>query len=49
MSITKNIGLLLLAIWLILTGIIALTGVAIPVIIMGILALISGIFILIGR
>lgn len=49
MVITKNIGMLLLAIWLILTGIIALTGVAIPVIIMGILALISGIFILIGR
>lgn len=49
MGITKNIGMLLLAIWLILTGVIVLAGVAIPGIIMGILALISGIFILIGR
>lgn len=47
--ITRNIGMLLLAIFLILYGIIAIAGVAIPGIVMGILALISGIFILIGR
>lgn len=49
MRFTSNIGFLLLAIFLILYGVIALTGVAIPSIVMGILALISGIFILIGR
>lgn len=46
---TRNIGMLLLAIFLILTGVIAIAAVAIPPIVMGILALISGIFILIGR
>lgn len=48
MGITKNIGFLILAIWLILTGIISF-GVAIPAILMGILAIVAGIFILIGR
>ena len=49
MNFTKNIGMLLLAIYLILVGIMALISVAIPPIIMGILALAAGIFILIGR
>jgi hypothetical protein len=49
MTITRNIGMLLLAIYLILVGIISLAGVAIPPIILGILALVAGIFILIGR
>jgi hypothetical protein len=49
MNFTKNIGMLLLAIYLILVGIMALISVAIPGIIMGILALAAGIFILIGR
>lgn len=48
MRFGSNIGFLLLAIFLILYGIMAL-GVAIPGIVMGILALIAGIFILIGR
>jgi uncharacterized membrane protein HdeD (DUF308 family) len=48
---TKNIGMLLLAIWLILYGLIALfslsfTGLSV---IMGLLAIAAGIFILIGR
>jgi uncharacterized membrane protein HdeD (DUF308 family) len=47
--ITKNLGMLLLAIYLILVGITALFHVAIPVIVTGILALLAGIFILIGR
>jgi len=48
---TKNIGLLLLAIWLILTGLIALFSLSFNGldIIMGILAIAAGIFILIGR
>jgi len=50
MNFTKNIGMLLLAIYLILVGIVALVpSIAIPAIIMGILALAAGIFILIGR
>lgn len=51
MKITRNIGFLLLAIWLILSGLIALfslsfTGLGL---IMGLLAIAAGIFILIGR
>jgi hypothetical protein len=50
MTINRNIGMLLLAIYLILVGIIALAGgIAIPPILTGILALVAGIFILIGR
>ena len=41
--------MLLLAIYLILVGIMALVHVAIPAIVMGILALLAGILILIGR
>ena len=47
--ITKNIGMLLLAIYLILVGIATLFHVAIPAIVMGVLALAAGILILIGR
>ena len=47
--ITKNLGMLLLAIYLILVGIMALVHVAIPVIVTGILALAAGILILIGK
>jgi hypothetical protein len=49
MNITKNLGMLLLAIYLILVGIIALVHIAIPVLLTGILALAAGILILIGR
>ena len=49
MSITKNLGMLLLAIYLILVGITTLFHIGIPAIVPGILALASGILILIGR
>ena len=49
MNFTKNIGMLLLAIYLILVGIASLTAIVIPAVLMGILALLAGIFILIGR
>lgn len=46
----RNIGFILLAVYLILVGITALIpALAIPTIVYGILALISGIFILLGR
>jgi hypothetical protein len=49
MNFTKNIGMLLLAIYLILAGLGLLVGFVIPSILMGILALLAGIFILIGK
>jgi hypothetical protein len=49
MNFTKNIGMLLLAIYLILVGLMSLAGFAIPPIVMGILALVAGICILIGK
>jgi hypothetical protein len=49
MNFTKNIGMLLLAIYLILVGIGILFSVVLPAVLMGILALAAGIFILIGR
>jgi hypothetical protein len=47
--VTKNIGMLLLAIYLILVGITTLFHVAVGAIVMGVLALIAGILILIGK
>jgi hypothetical protein len=50
MNITKNLGMLLLAIYLILAGIgLLFHTIVIPAIVMGILALAAGILILIGR
>ncbi|MEY2439433.1 MAG: hypothetical protein QOI34_818 [Verrucomicrobiota bacterium] len=49
MNFTKNIGMLLLAIYLILVGLVSLFSIAIPSMVLGILALVAGIFILIGR
>ena len=46
--ITKNIGMLLLAIYLIAVGILTLTGLGIGIL-AGVLALAAGIFILIDR
>lgn len=44
-----NIGFVLLAIYLILVGISGLTALALPALLLSILALLAGIFILIGR
>jgi len=49
MTITKNLGMLLLAIYLILTGITPLFHFTIAPIVMAILALVAGILILIGK
>jgi hypothetical protein len=49
MNFTKNIGMLLLAIYLILAGLGMLLGFVIPTVLMGILAVAAGVFILIGR
>jgi hypothetical protein len=50
MNFTKNIGMLLLAIYLILAGLGMLVHtIVIPAIVMGILALAAGVLILIGK
>lgn len=49
MQITSNIGMILLSIYLILVGLSTIAGLSIPSILLGILALVAGIFILIGR
>jgi hypothetical protein len=50
MNFTKNLGMLVLAIYLILTGLGSLIHtIAIPAVIMGILALAAGVLILIGK
>ena len=51
MSITKNIGMLLLSLWLIVTGIIPLVKLSfngLPIV-MAILAIVAGVLIAIGR
>ncbi len=47
--ITKNIGMLLLAIYLILIGLMSIVPLGIPAIVTGILALVAGIMILLGK
>jgi len=51
MKLTKNLGMFLLSIWLILTGLIALTSISFQGLffLMGILAIVAGILILLGR
>ena len=48
-AIQRNLGMLLLAIWLILYGVAGLTTVALPGAVMAGLALIAGVLILVGR
>ncbi len=51
MKLTQNLGMLLLAIWLIVTGLVALLGLSfsgLPLI-LAILAIAAGVLILIGR
>jgi hypothetical protein len=47
--ITKNLGMLLLAIYLILVGIVSLFHVPIGSLVIGIVALVAGVLILLGR
>lgn len=44
----RNVGFILLAVYLILVGL-GVFGVAIPAVVLGILAIASGIFILLGK
>jgi hypothetical protein len=51
MNFTKNVGMLLLAVWLILTGLIALFAFSFQglSLVMAVLAIAAGVLILIGR
>ena len=49
MRFINNIGFILLAVYLLLVGIMAITGVLIPTILIGIVAIAAAVFILIGR
>ncbi len=45
----RNVGMLLLGIWLILFGLAGVTALALPAPLMSVLALLAGILILVGR
>ena len=51
MSLTKNVGMLLLSLWLVLTGIIPLVSLSFSGLgtVMAVLAILAGLLILIGR
>jgi hypothetical protein len=49
MTFTKNIGMILLAVFLILSGLMSLGVLAIGSMVLGIVAILAGIFILIGK
>jgi len=48
-TVTRSTGMLLLAIWLILAGLGTLAPLPIPGVVSGVIALLAGILILIGR
>lgn len=45
----RNIGLLLLGLWLVLTGLSGMVALGLPAMLMAVLALIAGILIIVGR
>ncbi len=47
--ITKNLGHLLLAVWLIVGGLAGMVALPVPPLVMPVLALLAGILILVGR
>lgn len=48
-NVQKNMGFLVLAIWLILYGLSGLVAFALPAMVMAVLALVAGVLILVGR
>jgi len=48
-TLTRSAGMLLLAIWLILSGLLGLATLPVPPLIMPVLALLAGVLILVGR
>ena len=48
-GLNRNMGMLLLGIWLILSGLSGLVALGLPPLVMAVLALIAGILLLVGR
>ena len=48
-GVNRNIGMLVLAVWLILTGLSGMIALGLPTIVMAVLALVAGILIIVGR
>ena len=48
-TVTRNVGILLLAIWLIVSGLAGLISLPLPPLVMPVLALVAGIALLLGR
>jgi hypothetical protein len=49
MKLTKNLGMLLLGIWLVVTGVALLVSIPIPGVLLALLAIAAGVLILVGR
>ena len=49
MTFQRNVGMLLLAVWLILYGISGMVALGLPAPLMAVLALLAGVLILVGR
>ena len=48
-TVTRSAGMLLLSVWLILTGLAGLVALPLPGVVMAVLALIAGVLLLVGR
>ena len=48
-GVNRNIGMLVLAVWLILTGLSGMVALGLPTVVMAVLALVAGILIIVGR
>ncbi len=49
LGFNRNIGMLLLGLWLVLTGLSGMVPLGLPVMLMAVLALLAGILIIVGR
>ncbi len=49
MRLTRNLGMLLLGIWLLVTGVMQLVSIPVPGVLLALLAIAAGVAILIGR
>lgn len=49
MRLPRNLGMILLAVWLILTGVLPFLNIGVPGVVLSLLALAAGVLILLGR
>jgi hypothetical protein len=49
MRITRSLGSIVLAIWLILTGLMQVSTISIPAVVMAVLAIVAGVLVLLSR